>query len=129
VAALPEVTGLRKSFGRVAALRGGQFGLEDGTVQALGGGNGAGKSTFLSIVMGICRRDGGTIWRNGREVEFNTGKIPGAEPAAKRLAVHARKLALEPNLQILRRHRRSLLRRMEALQPRSIGLGDWADAL
>src|SRR5271154_2813927 len=31
----------------------------------------------------------------------------------KHLAVHARKLALEPDLQILRRHRRSLLRRLE----------------
>src|SRR6202166_2878381 len=41
------------------------------------------------------------------------GKMPGAEPAGKRLAVHARQLALNPNLQILRRHRRPLLRRLE----------------
>ena len=41
------------------------------------------------------------------------GKMPGAESAGKRLAVHARQLALEPNLQILRRHRRPLLRRLE----------------
>src|ERR1019366_10265536 len=39
--------------------------------------------------------------------------MPGAEPAGKRLAVHARKLALEPDLQVLRRHRRPLLRRLE----------------
>jgi ABC-type sugar transport system ATPase subunit len=59
VAALLRVTGLRKSFRGVAALRDGQFELEAGTVHALCGGNGAGKSTFLSIVMGIYRRDGG----------------------------------------------------------------------
>src|SRR6202035_3640679 len=35
------------------------------------------------------------------------------ESPRKHLAVHARKLALEPDLQILRRHRRSLLRRLE----------------
>jgi len=29
------------------------------------------------------------------------------------MAIHARKLALEPDLQILRRHRRPLLRRLE----------------
>ena len=29
------------------------------------------------------------------------GEMPGAEPAGKRLAGHARKLALEPNLQIV----------------------------
>ena len=39
--------------------------------------------------------------------------MPGTEPPGKRLAVHARKLALEPGLQILQRHRRPLLRRME----------------
>jgi putative xylitol transport system ATP-binding protein len=46
--ALLKVTGLRKSFGGIAALRDGQFELEAGTVHALCGGNGAGKSTFLS---------------------------------------------------------------------------------
>src|SRR5271163_1340726 len=35
------------------------------------------------------------------------------ESPRKHLAVHARQLALEPDLQILRRHRRSLLRRLE----------------
>src|SRR5271163_1671052 len=35
------------------------------------------------------------------------------ESPRKHLAVHARKLALEPDLQILRPHRRSLLRRLE----------------
>src|SRR5271163_2639199 len=39
--------------------------------------------------------------------------MPGTEPAGKRLAVHARQLALEPNLQILRRHRRPLSRCLE----------------
>ena len=39
--------------------------------------------------------------------------MPGAEPAGKRLAVDARQLALEPNLQIPRRHRRPLLRRLD----------------
>src|SRR5271156_5498457 len=39
--------------------------------------------------------------------------VSRAESPRKHLAVHARKLALEPDLQILRRHRRSLLRRLE----------------
>ena len=42
-----------------------------------------------------------------------TGKMPRTEPAGKHLAVHARKLALEPGLRIVRRHRRPLLRCME----------------
>src|SRR5580693_8270327 len=39
--------------------------------------------------------------------------MPRAELAGKRMAIHARKLALEPDLQTLRRHRRPLLRRLE----------------
>src|ERR1700677_3594071 len=40
-------------------------------------------------------------------------QVSRTEPARKHLAVHARKLALQPDLQILRRHCRSLLRRLE----------------
>ena len=67
---LLEVDGLSKSFGGVPALRDGRFRLEAGSVHALCGGNGAGKSTFLSIVMGIQPRDAGTIRLEGRAVRF-----------------------------------------------------------
>ena len=36
-----------------------------------------------------------------------------AEPCRERLAVHARQLVVEPDLHILRRHRRALLRSLE----------------
>jgi putative xylitol transport system ATP-binding protein len=67
---LLEVEGLQKSFGGVAALRDGRLQLRAGSVHALCGGNGAGKSTFLKILMGIHKRDAGSIRRRGREVEF-----------------------------------------------------------
>jgi putative xylitol transport system ATP-binding protein len=66
-----EAAGLKKSFSGVPALRDGCFRLLPGSVHALCGGNGAGKSTFLKIVMGILARDGGSISRNGREVSFD----------------------------------------------------------
>ena len=69
---LLEVTGLRKAFGGVAALSDGQFKLTPGSVHALCGGNGAGKSTFLSIVMGIHQRDAGEIRVRGGAVSFAT---------------------------------------------------------
>ncbi|WP_439563155.1 sugar ABC transporter ATP-binding protein [Roseinatronobacter sp.] len=68
---LLEVRGLTKSFGGVAALSNGQFTLRPGSVHALCGGNGAGKSTFLTIVMGIQQRDSGTIRVKGQEVSFS----------------------------------------------------------
>jgi putative xylitol transport system ATP-binding protein len=66
-----EVSGLKKSFGGVAALENGEFRLKAGSVHALCGGNGAGKSTFLSIIMGIIPRDAGEIKLDGRSVSFS----------------------------------------------------------
>ena len=67
---LLEVSGLQKTFGGVAALVDGSFTLKAGSVHALCGGNGAGKSTFLKIVMGIHQRDAGAIHVRGRSVSF-----------------------------------------------------------
>lgn len=72
VGILLKVDGLKKSFGGVAALRNGQLELRAGSVHALCGGNGAGKSTFLSILMGIQPRDGGKIWLRGKEVNYSS---------------------------------------------------------
>jgi putative xylitol transport system ATP-binding protein len=69
---LLNVEGLKKSFGGVAALRDGRFQLAAGSVHALCGGNGAGKSTFLKILMGIHKRDAGSIRRRGEEVEYSS---------------------------------------------------------
>ena len=49
---LLDVDGLKKSFSGVSALKDGRFQLAAGSVHALCGGNGAGKSTFLKILMG-----------------------------------------------------------------------------
>ena len=68
---LLEVSGLKKHFGGVAALSDGRFTLKAGSVHALCGGNGAGKSTFLTIVMGIQQRDAGSIAIKGKEVRFD----------------------------------------------------------
>lgn len=69
---LLEVEGLQKSFGGVSALEDARFCLRSGSVHALCGGNGAGKSTFLSIVMGIQDRDAGVIKHDGEEVSFSS---------------------------------------------------------
>lgn len=68
---LLEAKGFKKSFNGVQALKDGEFRLEAGSVHALCGGNGAGKSTFLKILMGIHRRDAGILLRNGAEVSFS----------------------------------------------------------
>jgi putative xylitol transport system ATP-binding protein len=96
VGVLLKVEGLKKSFGGIAALRDARFELEAGAVHALCGGNGAGKSTFLSILMGIYRRDAGKIWRNGREVEFGNP----AEALASGIAIIEQELSPVPHMTV-----------------------------
>lgn len=67
---LLSAVGVAKSFGGVPALKNGHLELQAGSVHALCGGNGAGKSTFLNVLMGILQRDAGVIRVRGQEVHF-----------------------------------------------------------
>jgi ribose transport system ATP-binding protein len=59
---------LRKSFGGVPVLKGVSLGLELGTVTALAGENGAGKSTMMKIAAGQYRADEGSVLVRGEEL-------------------------------------------------------------
>lgn len=67
---LLAATDIAKAFSGVPALLDGRIKLKRGSVHALCGGNGAGKSTFLNILMGLLRPDSGTIVREGRVVQY-----------------------------------------------------------
>ncbi|PZP53238.1 MAG: D-xylose ABC transporter ATP-binding protein [Agrobacterium fabrum] len=69
---LLEASGVAKRFNKVAALLDGRIALRPGSVNALCGGNGAGKSTFLGILMGLLRRDAGSVTVRGAEVDFSS---------------------------------------------------------
>ena len=66
-APLLEATDVVKSYGAVTALRGASLSVLPGEVHALMGANGAGKSTFVKILTGAVRPDGGRILVRGRE--------------------------------------------------------------
>lgn len=91
-----QADGLSKSFFGVPALRNGCFTLRAGSVHALCGGNGAGKSTFLKIVMGIQPRDGGSIRRNGVPVSFDGP----AEALANGIAIVEQELSPVPAMTV-----------------------------
>ena len=93
---LLKVQGLKKSFGGVAALREGCFRLRAGSVHALCGGNGAGKSTFLKILMGIHKRDAGSIRRRGQEVDFSSP----ADALASGIAIIEQELSPIPHMTV-----------------------------
>jgi ABC-2 type transport system ATP-binding protein len=64
-----EVTGLRKSYDGVEAVRGIDFELRSGEVFGLLGPNGAGKTTTVEILVGYRRRDAGEVRVLGADPE------------------------------------------------------------
>jgi sodium transport system ATP-binding protein len=64
-----EVQEVRKQFGAVQALGGVSFSARDGQITALLGPNGAGKTTLLRTLVGLLRRDYGTIAIDGVDPE------------------------------------------------------------
>lgn len=64
-----RVNSLSKSFLGLKALDNIHFDLKKGEVHALMGENGAGKSTFMKILIGLLRADSGSISFNGDQIE------------------------------------------------------------
>jgi branched-chain amino acid transport system ATP-binding protein len=67
-APLLVVEGLETSYGGIAALRGISFEVPSGSVVALVGANGAGKSTTLNTISGLLAPAAGSIRFDGREI-------------------------------------------------------------
>ncbi|WBC16897.1 ATP-binding cassette domain-containing protein [Micromonospora sp. WMMA1998] len=63
-----HVRGLEKSFTRVTVLRGVDFDVAPGSIFALLGSNGAGKTTVVRILATLLRADAGTARVNGFDV-------------------------------------------------------------
>ena len=70
-----ETKDVRKQFGAVQALGGVSFQARDGHITALLGPNGAGKTTLLRLLVGLLKRDHGSI------------SIDGVDPAVDPMAV------------------------------------------
>jgi len=84
-APLLRMEGIVKRFAGVTALGGVDFTLQSGEVHALVGENGAGKSTLIKIMTGAYHRDEGSMWLDGKPVNF---AIPADAQDAGVIAVH-----------------------------------------
>src|SRR6476660_6198631 len=62
-----EVRGLSKHYGPVAAVDRVDLTVEPGDIYGYLGPNGAGKTTTLRMLLGLVRRDGGTVSLFGRD--------------------------------------------------------------
>ncbi|MEK3770793.1 ATP-binding cassette domain-containing protein [Paenibacillus sp. FSL R5-0887] len=63
-----KVVGLEKSYRQLQVLKGVDFEVEQGSVFALLGSNGAGKTTIVKILTTLLNQDGGTAAVNGFDV-------------------------------------------------------------
>src|SRR5512139_2172544 len=66
MAALLQLTRIRRAFPGVQALQDVSFAVEHGTLHALIGANGAGKSTLIKILSGALAADSGTLLLDGQ---------------------------------------------------------------
>src|SRR5262249_52740278 len=93
-----EVSGLRKAYGSLEAVRGVDFTIETGEVFGLLGPNGAGKTTTVEILEGYRKRDGGE------------GRVLGHDPERagpdfrERIGVVLQSSELWPNLTVRETH-------------------------
>jgi ABC-2 type transport system ATP-binding protein len=90
-----EVSGLRKSYDGVEAVRGIDFELRSGEVFGLLGPNGAGKTTTVEILVGYRRRDAGEVRVLGEDPQRAARKWRG------RIGVVPQTGELFPNLSVL----------------------------
>ena len=121
-----------KSYAGVQALREVSFSLGAGEIRAICGENGAGKSTFVKLLMGIAHPDSGSIAIDGR-----VRAIGGPQHAQSLgLGFVAQELSLVPRLSILDNiwlgsaevpllHRQAQFRARAQQAMETLGIGDW----
>jgi ribose transport system ATP-binding protein len=91
-----EISGLRKSFGGVEALRGANLSCRGGETHALIGENGAGKSTLVKVLSGAVRSDSGEISLNGQPLHASSP----LEAREAGIATAFQELSLIPDLTV-----------------------------
>jgi ABC-type branched-subunit amino acid transport system ATPase component len=66
---LLEVKGLEKRFGGLRAVDGSSFAVPEGSITALIGPNGSGKTTVFNLIDGTMTANAGEVWFDGRRID------------------------------------------------------------
>ena len=70
-----QIEGLKKSYKKLHVLKGVDFEVEKGSIFALLGSNGAGKTTIVKILTTLLKHDIGNVTVNGFDVTSNPGAV------------------------------------------------------
>lgn len=70
-----EVKGLKKSYKEIEVLKDVNFKIKKGSIFALLGSNGAGKTTIVKILTTLLKQDGGSAMVNGADVILNSNHV------------------------------------------------------
>ncbi|MBN2737396.1 MAG: ATP-binding cassette domain-containing protein [Spirochaetales bacterium] len=122
------VTGLTKSYKKLPVLKGVDFEVKKGTIFALLGSNGAGKTTIVKILTTLLKQDSGTAIVNGFDVRVKPAHVRQAISLTGQFAAVDEILTGRENLILIAklRHLESLRQVADDLLQR-FGLSDAAD--
>ncbi len=94
---LLSIRGLTKSFGQIKAVDNVSLDVFPGEVVGLIGDNGAGKSTFLSLLSGYNKKDSGDFYYKGEKISFSS---PRTSRRNLKIEMVYQNLSLAPDLTV-----------------------------
>jgi len=95
------VKGLRKSYGKTAVLEDVSFSVEEGTIFALLGANGSGKTTTINILTTLIKADGGRATVNGHDTAGQPGRVRESVSLTGQFAAVDHMLTARENLRLI----------------------------
>ncbi len=96
-----EVRDLMKSYKKTKVLQGVSFQIQKGTIFALLGANGAGKTTAINILTTLLKADGGSAFVNGNDVAKNPAKVRSSISLTGQFAAVDEILTARENLELI----------------------------
>lgn len=98
-----RVEGLKKSYGSAEVLKGLTFEVEKGSIFALLGVNGAGKTTALECMEGLKKQDGGSVIIEGRKgIQLQSATLPSHIKALEAVKMFAYWNKAEADMKMLK---------------------------
>jgi ABC-2 type transport system ATP-binding protein len=104
-----RVRGLVKSFKKLEVLRGVEFDVAPGSIFALLGSNGAGKTTVVKILATLLKADAGSARVNGFDVATQAADVRGSFSLTGQFAAVDEILSGRENLVLVARRSRKLV--------------------